>query len=238
MARFTESQWEAVRATLPGAVDETWFRRELERIATDTVSPKKRERLYLDRARHCADLIRDLPSMEHIKDKGALLEQLKRQQKEDSNRAKLYGRIAAQKRPIRFLRQCEILQLWERAGGDLGITTRRKKRNDPHHPPPTGVVIPYFRSAATTIWGRAPGAHQIKDIVRRYRRTFKPASSLITSSTKMTADATAVKQASAHIASSTVVSAEATLAGFHQFPLHPPVSLTPPSKASKGGFDL
>jgi hypothetical protein len=191
---FTELQWASIRETLPSDVDETTFRGELERIAIGTVSPKKQETVYFDRARLCADLIRELPGMEHIKDKGALLEQLKHQQQEDRNRAKIYGHIAAQKQPRRFLQQCEILQLWERAGGVVRITTPRRKRDDEHNPLPRGAVIRYFQSVATAIWGRAPSAHQIKDIVRRYRRTFKPASSLIASSTRVLVHATSVKR--------------------------------------------
>jgi hypothetical protein len=191
---FTELQWAAVRATLPSGVHETSFRGELERIAIGMVWPKKQERIHLDRARRCTVLIGDLPGMEHIKDKGALLEQLKRQLQEDRNRAKIYGHMAAQKQPRRFLQQCEILQLWERAGGVVRITTPRRKRDDHRNPLPRGAVIQYFQSVATAIWGRAPSAHQIKDIVRRYRRTFKPASSLIASSTRVLVNATSVKR--------------------------------------------
>jgi len=210
MARFTERQWEAVRGTLPSGVDETLFRRELERIALDTTSPKKQEQLYLDSARLCAEFIRRLPSMEEIRDQDELREQLKRQQQSDSYRAKIYGHIAAQKQPRRFLKQCEILQLWDGVGGCLRITAPPKKRDDYHTPQPTGAVIPYFQAVAAPIWGRTPGAHQIRYIVQRYHRTFRPGSTLIASSTQLSVVATSVKQGSTHIASSTQLRAGAT----------------------------
>jgi hypothetical protein len=190
MARFTESQWAAVKATLPSGVDEAWFRGELERIASDTSSPKRRERIYLDRARLCAQMSRELPGMEHIGDKDALSEQLKCQQREDSYRGKIYGHIAAQRQPRRFLQQCNVLQLWQHVGGALGINTPRRKKDDPHNPLPTGAVIPYFQAAAMAVWGKAPSAHQIKKIVPRYRRFFKTASSNIASFSMVKVDPT------------------------------------------------
>jgi hypothetical protein len=156
-----------------------WFRGELERIANDTLSPKKQEQMYLDSARLCAAMIRRLPAMEHITDRVALSEQLKHQQQEDRNRAKIYGRIAAQKQPRRFLQQCNILRLWQRAGGGLGITTPIKKRDDRRTPLPRGAVILYFQAVAGAIWGKAPSADRIKEIVREYRRTFKPGNSIM-----------------------------------------------------------
>jgi hypothetical protein len=90
-APLTESQWAAVRATLPTGTDEAWFRSELNRIASDTVPPNKRQWIHLKRAQACGDLIRELPYLEHIKDKDALAEQLKRHQQEENNRANELG---------------------------------------------------------------------------------------------------------------------------------------------------
>lgn len=206
MALITESDWNRIRATLPGGVDETWFRGALECIASEpTVSPKKQEGIYLNRARSCADLIRYLPGMEHLNVNDALLEQLNRQQQADTIRGRFNGRIAAQKRPTRFLRQCGILHLWERAGGSLRTTTRIKKRSDTCHPQPTGAVILYFQAAATAICGKAPRAHHIKRMIREYRSHFRPASSLISSSAAVKVNATSVYQGSVHIVSSTQV---------------------------------
>ena len=80
---LTESQWAAVRATLPPGTNEAWFGSELERIASDTVPPSKRCQIHLKRAQVCRDLIRELPYLEHIKDKDALAEQLERQQQDE-----------------------------------------------------------------------------------------------------------------------------------------------------------
>jgi hypothetical protein len=172
---------DAVRATLPAEVDEGWFRSELERIAGDTVPPGLRLQMHLKRAQTCGDLVRELPNLEHIKDKDAFSDQLQRQQEHEKRCAEFYRRIAAQKQPKRFLQYCFLLELWERAGRHLRIKTPYKKRDDRHSPRPTGPVIPYFQAVATAIWGKAPGAYQIKDIKRQYLRTFKRGSSFITS---------------------------------------------------------
>ncbi len=119
-------------------------------------------------------------------------------------------RGADQKQPRHFLKQCEVLQLWERAGGRLVINTPRKKRDAPHTPPPTGDVISYFQAVAAPLGLRTPGAYQIKAIVRQYRRTLKPGSSLIATSTQVSVVATSLKQGSTHIASSTQLRVDPT----------------------------
>jgi hypothetical protein len=210
MAPLTESQWPAVRATLPTGADEAWFRSELERIASDTVPPRKQQQTHLYRAQVCRALIRELPYLEHVKDKDALAEQLECQQQEEEDRADKYRRIAAQRQPTRFLQYCLLLDLWERAGGRLGITTPRKRRDARQNPPPTGLVIPYLQAVATAIWGKAPGAYQIKDIKRRYLRTFKRATSLVASTSHVRTEPTSVKRASVEIASVTAVKAAGT----------------------------
>jgi hypothetical protein len=193
---LTESQWAKVRATLPNGVNETSFRSELDRIASDTVPPKKQQRIHLKRSQVCTDLIRELPYLEHIKDKDGLAGQLERQQQEEKARSEIFQRIAAQKQPTLFLQYCFLLELWVRAGGHLRITTPYKRRGDRHSPLPTGPVIPYFQAVATAIWGKAPGAYQIKDITRRYRRTFKRASSLIASFSQVRVEPILVKRVS------------------------------------------
>jgi hypothetical protein len=202
MTSITDSEWAAVRATLPKGVDERWFRGELERIKSDTPSPKKQETIYIDRARLCANMIQALPGMEHISDKDAIAEQLKRQQQEDSSRGKFYGRITAERQPRRFLQYCNLLCLWMQVGGRIAIKTPGKKRGDHRSPLPTGDVIPYFQAAAKAIRGTAPTAHQIKKIARRCRDHFKPASSDLASSMIMSVNATSVQQGTVNIASS------------------------------------
>jgi hypothetical protein len=208
MAPLTESQWAEVRATLPTGADEAWFRSELERIASDTVPPRKQQQTHLYRARICRDLIRELRYLEHIKDKDAIAEQLQRQQQEEENRADKYRRVAAQKQPKKFMQYCFLLDLWVRAGGHLGITTPHKRRDARHNPLPTGPVIRYLQTVATAIWGKAPGAYQIKDIKRRYLRTW--VSSLIASISYVRAEPTSIKRASVAIASATAVKAAGT----------------------------
>ena len=53
MARFTELQWAAVRATVPSGVDKTWFRIQLEHIAIGTSSPKKQAGICLELCTAC-----------------------------------------------------------------------------------------------------------------------------------------------------------------------------------------
>jgi hypothetical protein len=171
--KLTESQWAAVRATLPPDVDEVWFRSELERIASETLPPKRLYQIYLERAERLQHLIRDLPDLEYVENNDALREQLRRQQEHEKDRADFYRRMAEQKQPKRFLQYCFILDLWERAGGHLPIKTPYKKRDARRSPLPTGPVIPYLQAVATAIWGKAPGAHQVKDTKSRYQRRFK-----------------------------------------------------------------
>ena len=83
-----------MRATLPTGNDEAWLRSELERIASDTVPPSKRQLIHFKRAQACADLIRELPYLKHIKDKDALAEQLERQRQEEKKRVDKLARIA------------------------------------------------------------------------------------------------------------------------------------------------
>ena len=89
--------------------------RELARIAGETVPPKRRYEIHVERAERLQHLLRDLPNLEYVKTNDALREQLRRQQEHENDRAKLYRRIAAQKQPKRFLQYCFILDLWERA---------------------------------------------------------------------------------------------------------------------------
>lgn len=183
---LTESQWAAVRATLPPGTNEAWFGSELERIASDTVPPSKRCQIHLKRAQVCRDLIRELPYLEHIKDKDALAEQLERQQQDEKNCTDKFASIAKQKQPTKFLQYCFLLALWQDARGNLGITTPRKKRDDRHSPPPTGLVIDYLQAVATAIWGKAPRAYQVKFIKSQYLRRFKRAECRIASTSDVT----------------------------------------------------
>jgi hypothetical protein len=98
--------------------------------------------------------------MELIGNRDALSQQLLRQIERDRQLAKSYARMAKEKTPRKFLRQCRILWGWESVGGDLHTPGR----------PPKGPVIPYFQAASVVVGGKTPGAWQIKDIVKRYRR--------------------------------------------------------------------
>jgi hypothetical protein len=212
MTALTGSQWTAVWATLPTGTNEAWFRSELERIASDTVPPRKQQQAHLNRAQVCRDFIHELRYLAQIKDKDALAKQLQRQEQEEESLADKYRRIAAQKRPKRFLQYCFLLDLWVRAGGHLRIRTPYKRRDARHNPLPTGPVIPYLQAVATAIWGKTPGADQIKKIKRQYLRTFKGrGSSDIASTSYVTVEPILIKRASVRSASTSYVTVKPIL---------------------------
>ena len=83
--------------------------------------------MRLKRAQICRDLIRDLPNLEHIKDKDALSDQLQRQQEQEKDRAEIYRRIAAQKQPKRFLQYCLF---WTCGSAPAAISGSRRHIKD------------------------------------------------------------------------------------------------------------
>jgi hypothetical protein len=162
-AKLTDDQWRSIEKTLAPGFDHEWFRSELERIAHDISSPRRLAQECWDRVELCKRLNQALPKMEMIGNQDSLFQQLRQQIERDRQLAKSYEQIAKQKTPRKFLRQCRVLSAWQRAGGDLGITTRPGRV-------PEGAVIPYFQAASVVVGGKTPGAWQIKDIVKSYRR--------------------------------------------------------------------
>ena len=173
---ISSKQRRDLERTLPPGTDLAHVLAELERIKGDRTPPRQRMNEALDDARLCRNFDRALPKFGFIHDRNALAEQLRGQIRWFDEQAKLFEHIAAQKSPRRFLRQCEILWVWDRVRGDFGISSPRKKRLGGEFPrlgtkwaKPSGPVITYFMAAAMIVFGKAPGAHQIKDIVQDYK---------------------------------------------------------------------
>jgi hypothetical protein len=161
--RITEDQWCGIKKFLPGNIDGTPVRIELERIARDDTTPMQRAKECEERARrsgHTLGLI----------DKGsALAEELARQIRRDDEQAKIFRQVAKQRQPRKFLRQYEILSLWESVGGHLGVSPPRKPELTARWPDPEGPVIAYFQAASKAVFGKPPSASQAKQVLRRYR---------------------------------------------------------------------
>ena len=161
--RIADGQWREIEKTLPENSDAVRTRAELERIACDDRTPMARAKECEERAR------RNRASLQVTEKGSALAEQLTQQIRLDDEQARIFRQVAQQREPRKLLRQYEILALWENSGGSLRISTPRKSQSDVAWPDPYGPVIDYFRAAAEAIFGKAPSASQIKDILRRYR---------------------------------------------------------------------
>jgi hypothetical protein len=94
-----------------------------------------------------------------------VIEQLKQRSDALRKLAATYHLISQAEDP-HFLRQCQLLWLWETIGGKLGVTTRQL---------PRGPVIAYFQAAAEFVFGKTLGPEGAKKVVVRYRRDVSPA---------------------------------------------------------------
>jgi hypothetical protein len=199
----TSEQWTAVANTLPPGADHTRVRAELERIRLDRSTPKQRVNEFLDQARLCRNFRLALPALELIRDRDALAEQLVRQAQWCDGQAKLFQRIALKRSPRRFLRQCEILWLWETIGGDLGVSTPRKAVGvldevvgpvGDRWPDPHGPVVSYFQAAAEIVFGKVPSAVRSKTVIMHYQH-MNFSAAVLAGEGKFLADAVVVRAA-------------------------------------------
>jgi hypothetical protein len=171
---INDAQWAAVEKTLPKAADRTHVRARLEQIARDKSTPKQRALEQEEIMRACDDLVRVLKANPD-EAPSEFVAELIRRSANASEQAVIYRRI---RRP-RFLRQCELLWLWQSVGGDLSYTTPRKNPGieDPEFgiarpaawPAPVGDVIQFFQAAWEPVGGKAIGARQVKDILIDYQ---------------------------------------------------------------------
>jgi hypothetical protein len=159
--RITDDQWREIKKFLPENIDATPVRIELERIARDDTTPTARAKECEERAR------RSRHTLELIGSGSGLAEELARQIHRDDEQAKIFRQVAKQRQPHKFLRQYEILSLWESVGGHLGVSTPRKP--ELRWPDPEGPVIAYFQAASKAVFGKSPSASQAKQVLRRYR---------------------------------------------------------------------
>ena len=169
--------WGEIEKTLPAAADRTYVLNRLEQIAQARSSPAELAIQCEEIARLCNELARLVLKigaetvLTSSAPNEALLEQLGQHGDAAKKQAATYHQIGKVRRP-HFLRQCELLWLWEKVGGDLKIDTPRKPSDEATFPPPIGPVIPYFQAAGKTVFGKSLSAWQIKAIVRYYRRRF------------------------------------------------------------------
>jgi hypothetical protein len=177
---ISDAQRREIAKTLPDAfaalapADQADFWNKLEQIKRAETPPKKLAAQCEEKARQLYDAP-PLPAG-HV----AVIEQSK-QLGDDWRKLAVTYRQIDKAGGSRFLRQCQLLWLWETVGGELGITTPRKRkyerlkegekeRRSPHAP-----VIEYFQATAEDFFGETPGPEQIKKVVARYRRDFSPA---------------------------------------------------------------
>ena len=124
----------------------------------------------MQRAIECEERARRSGHTLGLIDKGsALAEELARQIRRDDEQAKIFRQVAKQRQPRKFLRQYEILSLWESVGGHLGVSPPRKPELTARWPDPEGPVIAYFQAASKAVFGKPPSASQAKQVLRRYR---------------------------------------------------------------------
>jgi hypothetical protein len=157
---------ERIEKTLPGTADKRNFWDSLEQIKRTKTPPGKL-------AAQCEEIARRLDEIipaHHA----AVIERLKEHSNDLKKMAATYRRVS-EAGGFRFLRQCQLLWLWEMSGGDLGISTPRRRKHErlkerEKQRPPYGPVIAYFQAASEVIFGTAPAPGHIKKVVACYRR--------------------------------------------------------------------
>ena len=161
--RIADDQWCEIKKLLPENIDGAPVRIELERIACDDRTPTERTKECEERAR------RSRHTLGLIVSGSVLAEELARQIGRDDEQARIFRQVAKQRQPRIFLRQYEILSLWESIGGHLGVSTPRKRELTARWPDPEGPVIAYFQAASKAVFGKPLSASQAKQVLRRYR---------------------------------------------------------------------
>ena len=161
--RIADDQWCEIKKCLPENIDATPVRIELERIARDDTTPTERAKECEERAR------RSRHALGLTEAGSTLAEELARQIGRADEQARIFRDVAKQRQPRKFLRQYEMLSLWESVGGHLGVSTPRKPELTARWPDPEGPVIAYFQAAAKAVFGKSPSASQAKQVLRRYR---------------------------------------------------------------------
>jgi hypothetical protein len=173
---ITDAHWRDIERTLPATADRAYARTGLGQIARAKTSPVQLAAQCEEIARQCDEAASALPG-------AAFTKQLEQTSHDAKKRAIIYREIEKVGRP-RFMRQCQLLWLWETVGGELKVSTPRKRKRrtewrkkgeEPDWPPPTGPVIEYFQAATEAVFGETLGPVQIKKVVADYRGNFSPA---------------------------------------------------------------
>jgi hypothetical protein len=153
----------------PGAQRER-LRAALERILAQPSRTRAELICYhTERAQVCRWFAEQLPTLDCIQNRDALFDQIAEQEQQEQRLVETYKRMSANY-PRKFMRQVELLQAWEAAGGNLDYEGRgRKKRDDPHYPVPTGAVVSFLQATAGV---KAGTTHNI--IVKYSKLHLKP----------------------------------------------------------------
>jgi hypothetical protein len=149
----TEEQWQEIEKTLLPGMDRAHFRQQIERIASDDATPAHRLKRYYDRIVQCRQFLAALPGLEMIEDKPAWAAQIERQIQQDQQMRDL----CRGERSYRFVRECEVLLLWQSRGGELPISN-------------SGAHVDFFAAVYVVVFGKpAPEADSIRNIVKDLR---------------------------------------------------------------------
>jgi len=158
---LNDTQWALIEKTLPDTADQTSFRNRLEQFAYARWTPEQEAVQCEDIARQCDELALRLP-----KGQAAVLEQHSSAMKERASACHQIGKI---KRP-HFFRQCLLLRVWEKEGGDLYYSSApRKRRDESTWQLPHGSVIEYLQATTKEFLGKPIRAWQAQNIVSEYK---------------------------------------------------------------------
>jgi hypothetical protein len=154
----TEEQWQEIEKTLLPGADRAHFRKQLERIARDDLTPAQRLNKCDYQIGQCRKFRSVLSELDMAEDKAAIITQLiECQIQADEQRRKIYSQLISDGQSQISMRQYEILLLWASRGGSLPIYFKSS-------------AVDFFTAASMVVFGKAPGPESIRDIIRRFRR--------------------------------------------------------------------
>jgi hypothetical protein len=154
----TEEQWKKIEKTLLPGMDPVHFRKQLERIARNDATPAQQ----IERCNHhidvCRRFLRAVPRLDTFEDKAAITAQVERQIQLDQQTRDMCQRLVNERSGI-FLRQCEIILLWQSRGGEVLISEK-------------GPHVDFFAAADATVFDRAQPleAGSIRNKFKDFRR--------------------------------------------------------------------
>jgi hypothetical protein len=167
LTELSHEQWQkidaALKAHLPAANRE-YVRRELDRIINDWGSPQQRR----DKCLRQIAAFQDALLRSRLSEQDATL--LKQLILQEQTNVEAFQRAINRRETAKFMRQCDVLMLWQSIGGSLSIATPRKRVGEHKRPKPYGPVVSFLQAVIEAFDGEALGADRIKQVVQRYRR--------------------------------------------------------------------